>query len=107
MRQLERIDTANTLAMLETASEAMYRARALVCTALLISDSRDYDFEKSTFRQDGLHYQLESLKDLVTHYESLFDNAVNELLRNRKTGTVEVLPENCAQAVFSSTHPIP
>jgi hypothetical protein len=101
MSNLKNIDINRPLDLAEKASEVLYRARAMVCTAIIINESTDIDFKKPTFRQDSLAYQLEALHQLVTQYESLFEGAASEILKNRR-GAVEVLPENCAQAVFSA-----
>ncbi len=88
------LDINKPLDLAEKASEVLYRARAMVCTAIIISESRSIDFEKTTFREDGLAYQLEALYELVKQYESLFDGAVEDILKKRNSAEGEVLLEN-------------
>lgn len=88
------LDINKALDLAEKASEALYRARAMVCTAIIINDSRAIDFEKTTFREDGLTYQLEALYEFVKQYESLFDGVVDDILKKKNRGKGEVLLEN-------------
>lgn len=88
------LDINKPLDLAEKASEVLYRARAMVCTAIIISESRAIDFEKTAFREDGLAYQLEALYEFVKQYESLFDGAVDDILKKRNGAEGEELLEN-------------
>lgn len=88
MSQLEKVNINKPLDLAEKASEVLYRARTMICTAILINESTIIDFENPAFRQAGLAYQLEAIHQLVKQYETLFDDASSDILKKRKEGSV-------------------
>jgi hypothetical protein len=81
-----RIDDINDIndpsEVAEKASYALYRARAMLCSAIAVSEAGNGYFESAEFKQVGLLYQLEDIYQWVKQYETLFDETVNALLQH-------------------------
>lgn len=84
MKEQQKLDINDPLEVLETASNILYRVRAMICTAIIIGESTALDFEDPVFKVDSVAYQLDALHELVKQSESLFENAVSELFDQRK-----------------------
>jgi len=103
MSHLDVINSNDPIYLAEKASEFMYKARTRIYAALIVLEAPERNFESKGFKEDCLHYQLDDAYQLMKQCESIFDSATTDLLKQRNQGTVEVLPENSASCVFSSS----
>jgi hypothetical protein len=95
---------------MEQASLFFYRIEKLANSTIFLNEFKDGDFQNPLYKQDCIHYQLENIRDLAKQYECLFDELTMSFGRPidlQLKGLAELLPENSATGVFSSTHPIP